>query len=69
MGHIVDAGVAVDGFGPNAAHDTIELMGPELSTDDAAQERVLDLAEHIVPRDITIAFIPNEVAVLYDVRP
>lgn len=61
VGALLEAGLVVDGWGPNRMHDTIELMGPTISTDPKAQAQVLEIAESVLhDRWYHIAFIPHE---------
>jgi len=59
-GALEDAGMAVWGFGPDRAHEVIEVMGPQLSVDPELQRDAREIAATVLGSEFRVEFVPNE---------
>lgn len=54
--------VRITEWGPNRAHDVIEISGPTLSADADEQQSLRALADELLPAGIGLAFVPDQQA-------
>lgn len=66
---LMQEGFNVWSYGPGTRDNfTVDYSGPELSVDPALQKRAREIAEDILPRDVTLRFVPNGTPMTFESR-